>query len=98
MTASIPIDLQTMLQKLDEPQARYAELDRYYTGTQPLAFLSPEAKIALGNAVRAHGIQHPPAGCYRIGRTVAHHRIQRSGAVDRLGSMRHGSTIRSRAS
>ncbi len=29
--------------------ARYAELDRYYTGTQPLAFLSPEAKTALGN-------------------------------------------------
>ena len=40
--------LQTLLQKLDEPVARYAELDRYYTGTQPLAFLSPEAKVALG--------------------------------------------------
>jgi hypothetical protein len=41
--------LLTLLQRLDEPAARYAELDRYYTGTQPLAFLSPEAKIALGN-------------------------------------------------
>ena len=41
--------LQTLLQKLDEPVARYAELDRYYNGTQPLAFLSPEAKAALGN-------------------------------------------------
>ena len=41
--------LQTLLQKLDEPVARYAELERYYTGTQPLAFLSPEAKDALGN-------------------------------------------------
>ena len=41
--------LTTLLQKLDEPAARYAELDRYYTGTQPLAFLSPEAKTALGN-------------------------------------------------
>ena len=40
--------LQTLLQKLDEPVARYAELDPYYTGTQPLAFLSPEAKVALG--------------------------------------------------
>lgn len=49
MTAPIPTDLQTLLQKLDEPQARYAELDRYYTGQQPLAFLSPEAKTALGN-------------------------------------------------
>ncbi|QZT54607.1 phage portal protein [Mycolicibacterium austroafricanum] len=40
--------LQTLLQKLDEPVARHAELERYYTGTQPLAFLSPEAKEALG--------------------------------------------------
>ncbi|MBF6330263.1 phage portal protein [Nocardia transvalensis] len=39
----------TLLQRLDEPAARYAELDRYYTGRQPLAFLSPEAKTALGN-------------------------------------------------
>lgn len=37
-----------LLQRLEEPAARYAELDRYYTGTQPLAFLSPEAKTALG--------------------------------------------------
>jgi Phage portal protein, SPP1 Gp6-like len=41
--------LQQLLQRLDEPQARYAELDRYYTGRQPLAYLSPEAKVALGN-------------------------------------------------
>lgn len=40
--------LTTLLQRLDEPAARYAELDRYYTGRQPLAFLSPEAKTALG--------------------------------------------------
>jgi Phage portal protein, SPP1 Gp6-like len=42
-------DLLKLLQKLDEPQGRYAALDQYYTGTQPLAFLSPEAKTALGN-------------------------------------------------
>lgn len=40
--------LQKLLQKLDEPIARYSELEQYYTGTQPLAFLSPEAKEALG--------------------------------------------------
>uniref|UniRef100_A1UHG1 Phage portal protein n=1 Tax=Mycobacterium sp. (strain KMS) TaxID=189918 RepID=A1UHG1_MYCSK len=40
--------LQTLLQKLDEPVARYSDLERYYTGTQSLAFLSPEAKAALG--------------------------------------------------
>jgi Phage portal protein, SPP1 Gp6-like len=38
-----------LLQRLDEPAARYAQLDAYYTGKQPLAFLSPEAKTALGN-------------------------------------------------
>jgi hypothetical protein len=42
-------ELQLLLQRLDEPAARYAELDRYYTGRQPLAFLSPESKAALGN-------------------------------------------------
>lgn len=41
--------LLTLLQKLDEPQARYNELDLYYTGRQPLAYLAPEAKSALGN-------------------------------------------------
>ncbi|MBP2455184.1 phage portal protein [Mycolicibacterium lutetiense] len=38
-----------LLQRLNEPVARYADLDRYYQGRQPLAFLSPEAKVALGN-------------------------------------------------
>ena len=38
-----------LLQKLDEPLARYSLLDQYYIGTQPLAFLSPESKTALGN-------------------------------------------------
>ncbi len=41
--------LTQLLQRLDEPAARYAELDRYYQGKQPLAFLVPEAKVALGN-------------------------------------------------
>jgi hypothetical protein len=40
--------LTKLLQKLDEPAAKYAELERYYTGTQALAFLAPEAKTALG--------------------------------------------------
>jgi hypothetical protein len=41
--------MEDLLQRLNEPVARYADLDRYYQGTQPLAFLSPEAKTALGN-------------------------------------------------
>ncbi|MBS1691927.1 MAG: phage portal protein [Actinobacteria bacterium] len=40
--------LLSLLQRLDEPAARYHELDLYYRGEQPLAFLSPEAKTALG--------------------------------------------------
>ena len=44
--------LQTLLQRLDEPAARYAELDRYYTGTQPLAFLSPGGQDRAGQPVR----------------------------------------------
>lgn len=38
-----------LMQRLDEPAARYAELDRYASGKQPLAYLSPEAKTSLGN-------------------------------------------------
>ena len=41
--------LTTLLQKIDEPAARFADYDRYYAGTQPLAFLSPEARKALGD-------------------------------------------------
>ncbi len=41
--------LTTMLQRLDEPLARFSTLDAYYRGEQPLAFLAPEAKVALGN-------------------------------------------------
>lgn len=41
--------LADLLQRLNEPLARYADLDRYYDGKQPLAFLAPEAKLALGN-------------------------------------------------
>lgn len=38
-----------LIQQLTLPLARYSDLDRYYEGRPPLAFLSPEAKTALGN-------------------------------------------------
>jgi Phage portal protein, SPP1 Gp6-like len=41
--------LTSSMQRLDEPAARYHELNLYYRGEQPLAFLSPEARTALGN-------------------------------------------------
>lgn len=40
--------LTLLLQKLDEPKAKYAELESYYTATQPLSYLAPEAREALG--------------------------------------------------
>lgn len=43
-------DLVTELaQRIDAPAGRYERLDRYYIGEQPLAFLAPEARAALGN-------------------------------------------------
>lgn len=44
MSSDLLIDL---LQALDGPQHRFTELDRYATGRQRLAYLSPEARIAL---------------------------------------------------
>lgn len=41
--------LTLLIRRLNEPLARYSDLDRYYTGRQPLAYLAPEAKTALGN-------------------------------------------------
>lgn len=44
-----PDELTALLGELSAPAHRYAELDLYYAGRQPLAFLAPEAKKALGN-------------------------------------------------
>ncbi|CAJ1505672.1 phage portal protein [[Mycobacterium] burgundiense] len=41
--------LTALLQKLDENRPRYSDLERYYTGRQPLSFLAPEAREALGS-------------------------------------------------
>lgn len=41
--------LHKLITKLDAAQPGYAHWDAYYTGTQPLAFLAPEAREALGN-------------------------------------------------
>lgn len=38
-----------LLQALDAPQPRHVELERYARGQQPLAFISPESRKALGN-------------------------------------------------
>lgn len=41
--------LTKLLRALDAGTARRALLEQYYAGTQPLAFLSPEARTAIGN-------------------------------------------------
>lgn len=44
-------DLQQLLMALDERQARYSILDSYYYGRQPLAYLSPKAREAIGDRI-----------------------------------------------
>ena len=39
----------SLIQQLDARQGEIGRLDRYYAGQQPLAFLSPEAREALGS-------------------------------------------------
>lgn len=41
--------LTTLIQRLDETEGRMTHLDRYYEGQQPLAYLAPEARTALGD-------------------------------------------------
>jgi hypothetical protein len=41
--------METLLDKLDAAEPVLNRLDSHYNGEQPLAYLAPEAKIALGN-------------------------------------------------
>ena len=51
--------LNTLLQKLDEPSARFAQLDQYYAGEQALAFLAPDSKKALGDRLSRMSVNIP---------------------------------------
>jgi hypothetical protein len=51
--------LTQLLQKLDEPQARYDRLDKYYAGESPISYLAPEAAEALGNRLRKVSVNIP---------------------------------------
>ncbi|HET7386136.1 MAG TPA: phage portal protein [Nocardioidaceae bacterium] len=51
--------LTRLLQQLDENTSTYTQLDRYFDGTQPLSFLSPEAKAALGNRLTSVSVNVP---------------------------------------
>lgn len=51
--------LQVLLQRIDEPAPRFDRLDRYYDGDQPLAFLAPQARRALGDRLSTLSINVP---------------------------------------
>jgi hypothetical protein len=51
--------LERLSQKLDVAASSLTTLDSYYSGVQPLAFLSPEAAAALGNRLRALAVNYP---------------------------------------
>lgn len=48
-----------LLHTLDAPQGRYAELDRYVSNGQALAFISPESRKALGNRLNTMAVNIP---------------------------------------
>lgn len=48
-----PSTLKTLSDKLDAVEPLLARLDGYYNGEQPLAFLAPEAKVALNGRLTA---------------------------------------------
>lgn len=51
--------LETLGRKLDEDTGRLATLDAYWLGTAPSAFLSPDAKEALGDRLRTLCVNFP---------------------------------------
>lgn len=51
--------LEGLSRKLDETAPPLRDLDAYYAGSQPLAFLSKEASEALGNRLRALVANYP---------------------------------------
>lgn len=51
--------LTELLQKLDAPAGRFAQLDRYYAGRQPMAFLSPESREDLGDRMTRMAVNIP---------------------------------------
>lgn len=56
---SVVGQLEALSRRLDETEAPLRDLDAYYRGEQPLSFLSPEAKEALGNRLRVLNVNYP---------------------------------------
>lgn len=51
--------IKTLSEKLNSAQSPLATLDKYWLGTQPAAFLSPEAREALGGRLNSVSVNFP---------------------------------------
>lgn len=51
--------LTSLLQRIDEKAGRYADLNRYYRGEQPLTFLAPEIRTSLNNRLARVSVNVP---------------------------------------
>ena len=52
-------ELQPLTRALDTEQANLARLDKYWQGTQPAAFMAPDARKALGNRLSSTAVNYP---------------------------------------
>lgn len=68
--------------KLDEAEPKLASLDAYYAGTQPLAFLSPESKAALGGRLGKVGANVPRLVVQSLAERLSLTGFTRDGAPD----------------
>ena len=76
------LTLNALLQALDAPTARIAELDRYYAGDQALAYLAPEAAKALGNRMARIATNIPRLAVGALGERLRVIGFARSGQPD----------------
>ncbi|HWL96044.1 MAG TPA: phage portal protein [Nocardioidaceae bacterium] len=74
--------LQTLCQRLDEQTPAYTTLDSYYAGTQPLSFLSPEAKTALGTRLARMASNIPRLAVTSLAERLRVTGLHRDGTAD----------------
>jgi hypothetical protein len=74
--------LPDLLDALEARQHTYSALDAYYTGTQPLAFLSPEAREALGSRFGRMATNLPKLAVTALAERLRIVGFRRNGAPD----------------
>lgn len=63
--------LAVLAAKLEECTSRLSTLDAYWTGTQPAAFLSPDAADALGDRLRVLAVNYPRLAVTSLGERLS---------------------------